>query len=59
MTRSLLRGVAILSPAMILGVLIARYVPPRVIGIGTALLTLFMCYLGGQILNWPWKKRRP
>jgi hypothetical protein len=39
-----------------LGVCIARYIPPRVIGVASLLLLAFVIYLAGA-LRFPWERR--
>ena len=55
---SVLRGILLCSPVLIVGILIAPYVPPFWIGMGTMVLLVVTLYIAGEVLNWPIKRRQ-
>jgi hypothetical protein len=50
------RGMGMTILPLGLGVCIARYIPPRVIGVASLLLLAFVIYLAGA-LRFPWERR--
>jgi small basic protein len=51
------RGLLLMSPAVIIGVLIAAYVPNRVIGYASIAVMLCLIHFAGAMLRRPWRRR--
>lgn len=54
----LVRGLLMMSPAIIIGILIAAYVPNRVIGWASIALVVVLSHFAGATLRWPLRRNR-
>ena len=56
--RTFVRGIVLMIIPLIIGTLIEPHISSRVIGVACAIVLLFVVYMSGAILSWPWERHQ-